>query len=82
MNIVADTNIFLAVTLEEESKDRIIEVTEGCSLYAPEILPYEIGNALSAMVKRHQIEGMMLQRFITSLRKFQSVLPKLIFLKL
>lgn len=56
MKIISDTNIFLAVALEEESKSRIIEITDGCSLYAPEILYYEIGNALSAMIKRRQIE--------------------------
>jgi len=57
MKTISDTNIFLAVALEEESKPRIIEITDGCSLYAPEILYYEIGNALSAMVKRRQIEA-------------------------
>lgn len=56
MKIVSDTNIFLAVALEEESKSRIIEITDGCSLHAPEILYYEIGNALLAMIKRRQIE--------------------------
>ncbi len=56
MKVVSDTNIFLAVALEEESKSRIIEITDGCSLHAPEILYYEIGNALSAMIKRRQIE--------------------------
>ena len=55
MDIVADTNIFLAIALDEPEKERIIEVTEGCRVHAPEILPYEIGNALSAMVKRRQI---------------------------
>ena len=57
MKIIADTNIFLAVALEEESKDKIISLTRGCDLYSPEILFYEIGNALSAMVKRRQVEG-------------------------
>ena len=46
----------MAVALEEESKSRIIEITDGYSLYTPEILYYEIGNALSAMIKRRQIE--------------------------
>ncbi len=57
MNIVSDTNIFLAVALDEPEKDRIIEVTSGADAVAPEILPYEIGNALSAMLKRKQITG-------------------------
>ena len=55
MNIVADTNIFLAVALDEPEKNRIIQLTSEANPIAPEILPYEIGNALSAMIKRKQI---------------------------
>ena len=55
MNIVADTNIFLAIALNEPEKDRIIELTSETSTIAPEILSYEIGNALSAMIKRKRI---------------------------
>ncbi len=56
MKIVADTNIFLAVALEEGSKEWIVEITDGYDIYAPEILFYEIGNAISAMVKRNQVK--------------------------
>jgi predicted nucleic acid-binding protein len=55
MNIIADTNIFLAVALDEPEKEHIIEVTAGCDVIAPEILPYEIGNALTALIKRGKI---------------------------
>ena len=55
MIIVSDTNILLAVALDEPEKDRIIELTSEADAIAPEILPYEIGNALSAMIKRRQI---------------------------
>lgn len=55
MDIMADTNIFLAVALNEPERDRIITLTTEASALAPEILPYEIGNALSAMVKRRQL---------------------------
>jgi predicted nucleic acid-binding protein len=55
MNIIADTNIFLAVTLDEPEKDCIIRLSTGTDVVAPEILPYEIGNALSSMVKRKQL---------------------------
>lgn len=55
MNIAADTNIFLAVSLNEAEKRRIIAITKDTSIFAPEILPYEIGNALSAMVKRKKL---------------------------
>jgi len=53
--LIADTNIFLSVVLGEPEKKRIIEITSNYHIISPEILPYEIGNALSAMVKRRQI---------------------------
>jgi predicted nucleic acid-binding protein len=55
MNIIADTNIFLTIALDEPEKDRIIRLTANASAMAPEVLPYEIGNALSAMVKRRKL---------------------------
>ena len=55
MNIISDTNIFLAVALDEPDKERIIEITSDVDVIAPEILPYEVGNALIAMVKRKQL---------------------------
>lgn len=55
MSLVADTNIFLAVALGEAQRVAIVQQTMGALLVAPEILPYEIGNALSAMVKRRQL---------------------------
>ncbi|MFQ5753949.1 MAG: type II toxin-antitoxin system VapC family toxin [bacterium] len=55
MNIVADTNIFLAVALDEPEKKRIIEITSESTAISPDILPYEIGNALTAMLKRRKI---------------------------
>ena len=55
MNMVADTNIFLSVVLNEPEKGQIMEATSEAMLSAPEILPYEIGNALSAMVKRRRV---------------------------
>ena len=52
MKIIADTNTFLAVALNEPEKDVLIRATSGHQLIAPEVLPYEIGNALSAMLKK------------------------------
>ncbi|MGN8197060.1 type II toxin-antitoxin system VapC family toxin [Salinisphaera sp. RV14] len=57
MMIVADTNIFLAVALDEPEKKAIVDATTAADIVAPEILPYEMGNALSAMVKRRQIDA-------------------------
>ncbi len=55
MNVVTDSNIFLAVALDEPEKEQVIQLTAGIDAISPEILPYEIGNALSAMVKRNKI---------------------------
>ncbi|MDH5552787.1 MAG: type II toxin-antitoxin system VapC family toxin, partial [Nitrosomonas sp.] len=55
MNIVTDTNIFLAVALDEPDKEDIIQLTGKARAIAPEILPYEVGNALTAMIKRRQL---------------------------
>lgn len=57
MKIVADTNTFLAVTLYEPERDDIIRLTTGYDLVAPEVLPFEIGNALSALFKRHKLSS-------------------------
>jgi predicted nucleic acid-binding protein len=55
MDIIVDTNVFLAVSLNGPEKPRILQLTTEASIIAPEILPYEIGNALSAMVKRKKL---------------------------
>ena len=52
VKLVADTNAFLAVALEEPEREQVIHWTMGHELIAPQILPFEIGNALSAMARR------------------------------
>ena len=56
MRIVADTNTFIAVALNEPEKDKIIRLTQGLDLAAPEVLPFEIGNALAAMMKKSALQ--------------------------
>ena len=55
MKIVADTNTFLAVVLDEPEKSEIVQATKGHGLVAPEVLPFEVGNALTAMLKKDAI---------------------------
>lgn len=60
MKIVVDTNTLLAVALNEPERDWLIEVASGCDLAAPDVLPFEIGNALSSLVRRETIpEGLL-----------------------
>jgi len=70
MDIVSDTNILLAVVFNEPEKNNIIRLTSGNDAIAPEILPYEVGNALSAMIKRKQImhkEALQAQKSVNSI---------------
>jgi predicted nucleic acid-binding protein len=55
VKIIADTNTFMAVALREPERSRLIETTRGHHLAAPIVLPYEVGNALSALVKRGRL---------------------------
>jgi len=57
MRVVADTNTFLAVALNEPERALIIRLTESCDLVSPEVLPFEIGNALTAMLKRGSLQA-------------------------
>ena len=56
MKIIADTNTFIAVALNEPEKANIIRLTEGHDLIAPDVLPFEIGNALTAMMKKNALK--------------------------
>jgi len=55
MEIVADASAFLAVVLNESDRDWVIHKTTGRSMVSPEVLPYEIGNALIAMKKKGRL---------------------------
>jgi len=55
MKMVADTNTFLAVALDEPEKPQLVRLTSGHELVAPAILPFEIGNALAGMFKKGAI---------------------------
>ncbi|MBI5182193.1 MAG: type II toxin-antitoxin system VapC family toxin [Nitrospirae bacterium] len=55
MEIVADASAFLAVVLNESDRDWIIHKTTGESIISPEILPYEIGNALIAVKRKGRL---------------------------
>jgi predicted nucleic acid-binding protein len=56
MKIIVDTNTFIAVALNEPEKGKIIELTEDHDLIAPDVLPFEIGNALTAMMKKNALK--------------------------
>jgi predicted nucleic acid-binding protein len=55
MDIVIDTSALIAVIVAEPERGRIVERTSGHSLIGPGCIPWEVGNAFSAMVKRRRL---------------------------
>lgn len=55
MDIVIDTSALIAVIVGESDRDKIIEITRGNTLIGPGSIPWEIGNAFSAMFKRNRL---------------------------
>ncbi len=68
MNITIDTSALIAVIGNEASKQRIIEITTGCSLCAPMSVHWEIGNAFSAMFKRGRSDIEQSRKALTAYR--------------
>ena len=56
MDLVADASAFLAVSLNEPERERVIGFTKGATLVSPVVLPYEIGNALVAAAKKGRLD--------------------------
>jgi len=55
MEIVIDTSALVAVILGEPERDRIIALTAGQTLIGPGSIPWEVGNAFSAMLKQDRL---------------------------
>ncbi len=55
MDIVIDTSALIAVIVNEPERDKIIKLTTGNTLVGPGSIPWEIGNAFSAMFKRQRV---------------------------
>jgi len=52
MTLVVDASVLLAVLMSERERAKIIELTKDVDLIAPSSVHWEIGNALSSMLKR------------------------------
>ena len=55
MHVVIDTSALIAVIVGEPERDRIVELTAGNRLIGPGSIPWEVGNAFSAMLKQSRL---------------------------
>lgn len=57
MELAIDTAAVLAVLLEEPERPGLLTATTGAVLFAPGSLPWEVGNALVAAVRRRRLSA-------------------------
>jgi len=55
VDIIIDTSALIAVIAGEPERNRIVEITMGNTLTGPGSIPWEIGNAFSAMFKQNRL---------------------------
>lgn len=53
--IVVDTSVLIAVLTGEAERRRLVRATKGATLVAPASVHWEVGNALSALLRRKRI---------------------------
>ncbi len=55
MDVVIDTSALIAVIVGEPEQAKIVELTTGNTIIGPGSIPWEIGNAFSAMFKQDRL---------------------------
>jgi predicted nucleic acid-binding protein len=55
MEVVIDTSALIAVIVGEPERNKIVEFSTGNTLIGPGCIPWEIGNAFSAMFKQNRL---------------------------
>ena len=77
MDLTVDASVVMAVILNEPSKTKLLEATRGDELISAPSLPWEVGNALSALFKRRRIDMAQAELALESFRKIPIRLPQL-----
>jgi predicted nucleic acid-binding protein len=53
MNIIVDVSAIIAIVIDEPEKGLIVNLTKDVELLSPEMVLFEIGNALTRLKRRH-----------------------------
>jgi predicted nucleic acid-binding protein len=69
VNLVVDTSVILAVLTSEPERATIVKLTQDSNLIAPASVHWEVGNALSAMLKRKRLSLAEAQSAVVSYTK-------------
>jgi predicted nucleic acid-binding protein len=74
-DIVIDTSVIIAVIANEPVKTALVELTTNADLMAPHPVHWEIGNALSAMLRRGRIT---IEQAIQAVRIYRQIPLRLV----
>jgi len=55
MNVLLDASAIMAIILNEPNRSSVIELTENAILLSPEVISFEIGNALISIYRKRKI---------------------------
>jgi predicted nucleic acid-binding protein len=55
VDVLLDASAVMAVILNEENRDKVVTLTKNALLLSPEMISFEIGNALISLFKRHKL---------------------------
>ncbi|GHU71982.1 twitching motility protein PilT [Spirochaetia bacterium] len=58
MDVLLDASAIMAIILNEPNRDIVVNLTRESTLLSPEMISFEIGNALVSLFKRHKINEM------------------------
>jgi predicted nucleic acid-binding protein len=70
MEIITDACAIMAVIIKEPERDLVIQLTQNAVIVSPDMVPYEIANALTKMVKKKVIEK---ERMISAFNYFKKI---------
>jgi len=68
MELVVDTSVVIAVITGEGCREELVAATRNADLLAPSCLPWEIGNAFSAMFRRGRLSLSQARTALTAYR--------------
>jgi predicted nucleic acid-binding protein len=75
MEIVTDACAIMAVIVKEPERDLVIQLTQNAVIVSPDMVSYEIANALSKMMKKKVIDK---ERMINAFNYFKKIPVKTI----
>jgi len=55
MDTILDASAILAIILNEPNREKVIALTENATLLCPDVLSFEIGNALINLLRKQKI---------------------------